>query len=49
VLIRIDDAEIADTRGFAEVLGTLKAGQTVTAVVLRDGEERRFQVTLVAR
>ncbi len=49
VLIRIDDAEIADTRGFAEVLGTLRAGQTVTAVVLRDGEERRFQVTLVAR
>jgi hypothetical protein len=49
VLIGIDEIEIEDTRGFAEVLGTLKEGQTVTAVVLRDGEELRFRVTLVAR
>ena len=49
VLVRIDDAEIENTRGFAEVLKTLRAGQTVTAVVLREGEEQSFQVTLVAR
>ena len=49
ILIRIDDRPVENTRGFAEILGTLKAGQTVAAVVLREGAEQTFQVTLVER
>jgi len=49
ILIRIDEQEIEDTRGFANVLKTLKPGQVVRATVLRAGVERTFEVTLVAR
>lgn len=49
VLIRIDDTAIANTRGFANVLKTLKPGQVVVATVLRDGVEVQRRVELVAR
>jgi hypothetical protein len=49
VLIRIDEREVEDTRGFAEILKSLEEGQTVRATVLRGGVERTFDVTLVAR
>lgn len=49
ILIRIDAHEIANTRGFAEVLKILEPGQTVRATVLRAGVEETFEVKLVAR
>ncbi|MFT5689570.1 MAG: aminopeptidase N, partial [Planctomycetota bacterium] len=49
ILIRVDDAEITGLRDFSQVLKTLAPGQTVTAVVLRDGDEVEAQVTLVVR
>ncbi|HIG12770.1 MAG: M20/M25/M40 family metallo-hydrolase [bacterium] len=49
ILIRIDDTEIAGLREFSGVLKSLEAGQTVTATVLREGEEVQAEVTLVAR
>jgi hypothetical protein len=49
VLIRIDEVEIADLRGFSGVLRTLEPGQTVVATVLRNGEELTTTVTVEAR
>ncbi|MCP3916584.1 MAG: M20/M25/M40 family metallo-hydrolase [bacterium] len=49
VLTRIDESEIGGLRDFSECLKSLAAGQTVTAVVLRDGVEKKVEVTLVAR
>ncbi|MFT7670408.1 MAG: aminopeptidase N [Planctomycetota bacterium] len=49
VLIRIDDEEIKNTRGFAEVLKTLVPDQEVIATVERDGKQLEFTVKLVAR
>jgi S1-C subfamily serine protease len=49
VLARIDDRDIEDLRGFSEILKTLEAGQTVTATVVRGGEELQFEVTVTAR
>jgi len=49
VVLRIDGQEIADLRAFSDLLKTLEAGQTVEAVVLREGQELRVDVTLEAR
>jgi hypothetical protein len=49
VLLRIDDAEIADLRGYSGVLRTLAAGQEVSVLVLREGVEKTLSVTVEAR
>jgi len=49
VLTQIDDRVIDDLRGFSEILKTLEAGQTVTATVVRGGEELHLEVTVTAR
>ena len=49
ILILVDKTEISSLRDFSDCLKTYKPGQTVTAVVLRDGEEVTAKVTLVAR
>ncbi|MCB9916225.1 MAG: M20/M25/M40 family metallo-hydrolase [Planctomycetes bacterium] len=49
VLVRIDTTAIDGLRAFSDHLKTLSPGDTVQAVVLRDGAELTFEVTLVAR
>jgi len=49
VVIRIDDVELADLRGFSDLLKKLEPGQTVVATVLRHGKELALQVTLAPR
>jgi len=49
VLTRIDDREVADLRGFSDILKTLEPGQTVTATVVREGKEQQLEVTVTAR
>jgi hypothetical protein len=49
VLVRIEGQELADLRGYSDVLKTLEPGQTVTAAVLRAGEELEVSVTVEAR
>ena len=49
VLVRIEGQELADLRGYSDVLKTLEPGQTVTATVLREGEELEVSVTVEAR
>ena len=49
VLMRIDDAPIADLRGYSDVLKMLDIGQTIVVVVLRDGVEVELSATLTAR
>jgi hypothetical protein len=49
VLLRIEGQELADLRGYSDVLKTLEPGQTVTATVVRDGEELEVSVTVEAR
>lgn len=49
VLIELDGEEIVDLRGFSDLLKTFEPGDTVEAVVLRDGREVIAEVTLVAR
>jgi S1-C subfamily serine protease len=49
ILVRIESQELADLRGYSDVLKTLEPGQTVTATVLREGEELEVSVTVEAR
>jgi hypothetical protein len=49
VVIRIDDAAIADLRAFSELLKTLTPGQSVEAVFLRQQQEHVVVVTVEAR
>lgn len=49
VLLRLDGAEIADLRGFSDLLKTMTPGQEVAAVVRRDGEELELRVRVEAR
>ena len=49
VLVRIDDAPIADLRGYSDVLKTLEVGQTVVLTVVREGAEVQLEATLSAR
>jgi hypothetical protein len=49
VLTRIDDHEVADLRGFSDILKTLEPGQTVMATVVREGEELQLEVTVTVR
>ncbi len=49
VLIRIDDEEVTDLRGYSEILKTLEPGQEVEATVLRDDEEFVLTVVVEAR
>ena len=49
VLIQLDDTRLADLRAFSNFLKTLAPGQSVAAVVIRDGEELTMTVTVVAR
>jgi hypothetical protein len=49
VLTRIDDREVTDLRRFSDILKTLEPGQTVTATVVREGEELQLEVTVTAR
>jgi S1-C subfamily serine protease len=49
VIIRIDSAEIADLRGYSDVIRTLEAGQEISVVVVRDGAEQVLEVVVEAR
>ncbi len=49
VLLRIDGREIADLRGFSDILKTLTPGQTVTATFRRGEQEQTVGVTVKAR
>jgi S1-C subfamily serine protease len=49
ILIRIDESELPDLRTFSEILKTLRAGQSVEAVFLREREEQTARVTVEAR
>ena len=49
VLVRIEGQELVDLRGYSDVLKTLEPGQTVTATLLRAGEELEISVTVEAR
>jgi hypothetical protein len=49
VLLRIDDDEVADLRGFSELLRAMRPGQTVRATILRDEQTLSLEVTVEAR
>ena len=49
MLLSLDGAEIADLRGFSDLLKTMTPGQEITAVVRRDGEEVELRVRVEAR
>ena len=49
VLIRINEDEVTDLRGYSQILRTLEPGQQVEATVLREGEEVTLTVTVEAR
>jgi hypothetical protein len=49
VLVRIDDQEIADLRGYSEVLKSLEPGQTVVATLIRADSEVNLEVTVEER
>jgi len=49
ILVRIDEAPIADLQGYAGVLRTLEVGQTVALTILRQGVEMTVSATLEAR
>ncbi|MCH7870751.1 MAG: ChaN family lipoprotein [Planctomycetes bacterium] len=49
ILIRLDDTEIADLRGFSNFLKTLSPGQEVDAKVMRDGAEIAVKVVVQKR
>jgi aminopeptidase N len=49
VLTSIDGKPVANLQGFSTVLATLAPGQTVRAVVVREGKEVAVSVTLVER
>jgi hypothetical protein len=49
ILVRIDEAPIADLQGYAGVLRTLEVGQTVLLTIVREGAETVVSATLEAR
>ncbi len=49
VLLSIDGRQVADLRGFSDILKTLEPGQTVAVVFSRGGEEMSAEVTVKAR
>ncbi len=49
VLIKLDSTDISDLRAFSQHLRTLKPGQEVLAVVIRDGTEVEIPVRVEAR
>jgi aminopeptidase N len=49
LLVAIDDAEIADVRGYSNILRGHEPGDTIRLRVVRDGEEIVLEATLVAR
>jgi len=49
IIIRFGDFEVADLQGLSDALAAHRPGDTVTVVVLRNGEEISFTVTLGRR
>jgi S1-C subfamily serine protease len=49
VLLRFAGQEVANLRGYSEILEGLEPGQTVRVVVERSGEELTFEATLAER
>jgi S1-C subfamily serine protease len=49
ILIRLDDTDIADLRGFSNFLKTLEPGQRVEVTVMRDGAKVSAQVVVENR
>ena len=49
IIMRIDDADVANLQGFSNLLRTLAAGQTVSVVLRRGAEDVKVTVTLVER
>jgi hypothetical protein len=49
ILVRLDDTEIVDLRGFSNFLKTLEPGQEVEATLLRDGAKVSARVVVESR
>ncbi len=49
LIISVDGAEIADTMGYIEILGSLSVGDTVEVVAMRGDEKKTFQVKVGSR
>jgi len=49
VIVATDGKPIANLQAFSDLLKTLSTGQTVAVSLIRDGNEQRASVTLVAR
>ena len=49
IILRIDDAEVANLQGFSNLLRTLASGQTVGVALRRGAEDVTVKVTLVER
>mgnify|MGYP001058006707 FL=1 len=49
VILRVNDAEVANLQGFSNLLRTLAAGQTVTVSLRRGADDVKVSVTLVER
>jgi hypothetical protein len=49
VLLKIDDAAVANLAGFSDILKTLAPGQTLRVVYSRDGAQATAEVTVVER
>ena len=49
IIMRVDDADVANLQGFSNLLRTLAAGQTVAVALRRGAEDVKVSVTLVER
>jgi len=49
VILKVAGQDVANLRGFSEILRGLQPGQTVPVVLRRDGAEQRLDVTVVER
>ncbi|HSP90448.1 MAG TPA: PDZ domain-containing protein, partial [Vicinamibacterales bacterium] len=49
IIMRIDDADVANLQGFSNLLRTLAPGQRVAVMIRRGAEDIRMDVTLAER